>query len=86
VWEQDLRGPASLQKRKDGDEDVEISGLTEDAAGTSGAGDEAVSRGRSSGEEQLRANVIRALQHPKRSGLLWMLCDPACSSCFDHAP
>ena len=38
VWKQDLSGPASLQKRKDGDEDVEISGLTEDAAGTSGAG------------------------------------------------
>ncbi len=52
--EQDLSSRfVSLQMRKDGDEDVEISGLTEDAAGASGAGDEAVSRGRLSGEERL---------------------------------
>ena len=45
-----------LQKRRDKDEDVEISGLTEDAAGTSGGGEEAVSRGRSSGEESYGSN------------------------------
>ena len=40
-----------MQKRREKDEDVEISGLTEDAAATSGGGEEAVSRGRSSGED-----------------------------------
>ena len=48
-----------LQKRREKDEDVEISGLTEDGAATSGGGEEAVSRGRSSGEES-----FGALNHP----------------------
>ena len=48
------------QKRREKDEEVEISGLTEDAAGTSGGGEEAVSRGRSSGEEPLGALELLA--------------------------